>query len=344
MKKRGGEGLTRLRRENAAYWLVRLQAEDLDEHEYEKFKTWLTSNEKNTTEFAAVTHLWNSMDDIESADRIEHLAFATNERKWEQPSSRRRIGTRMVAGLALLCLLPIGFTLLSRDSSQPLTYSTATGENRTVLLEDGSVIHLNTRTTLRWQFDEDIRRVDLIEGEALFDVTPEADRPFVVHAGAGMVRVLGTRFNVHRKNGTDVVVTVLEGRVEVADVDVHISEPNWQRSLTANQKVQYRDAGLASEVTETVAVESVSWRDGVMIIEDQTLVEIVAELNRYSKRRIVILDPSLSDLRAGGVVSVRDIRAALEFFENSGVFRLIETSDSFLLTTTLPTDGGDGEA
>ena len=341
MKKRGGEGLTRLRRENAAYWLVRLQADDLDEHEYEKFKTWLTSNEENTTEFAAVTHLWNGMDDIESADRIEHLAFATNERKWEQPSSRRRIGTGMVAGLALLCLLPIGFTLLSRDSSQPLTYSTATGESRTVLLEDGSVVHLNTRTTLRWQFDEGIRRVDLMVGEALFDVTPEADRPFVVHAGAGMIRVLGTRFNVHRKNGSDVVVTVLEGRVEVADVDVHISEPNWQRSLTANQAVQYRDAGLASEVTETVAAESVSWRDGVMIIEDRTLVEIVAELNRYSERRIVILDPSLSDVRAGGIVSVRDIRAALEFFENSGVFRLIETSDSFLLTTTLPTDGDE---
>ena len=344
MKMRDAKSETRSRRDSAAYWLVRLQTEDVDELEYEKFKTWLTSNEENTAEFAAVTHLWDSMDDIESADRLEHLAFATNERKGDQPSSRRRIGTGMVAVLTLLCLIPIGFTFLSRDSSRPLTYSTATGENRTVLLDDGSVVHLNTRTTLRWQFHEDIRRVDLIKGEALFDVTPEADRPFVVHAGAGMVRVLGTRFNVHRKNGTDVVVTVLEGRVEVADVDVHISEPNWQRSLTANQKVQYRDAGLASEVTETVAVESVSWRDGVMIIEDQTLVEIVAELNRYSKRRIVILDPSLSDLRAGGVVSVRDIRAALEFFENSGVFRLIETSDSFLLTTTLPTDGGDGEA
>ncbi len=124
-------------------------------------------------------------------------------------------------------------------------------------------------------------------------------------------------------------------------VDVHISEPNWRRSLTANQTVLYRDAGLASEVAETVAAESVTWRDGVMIIEDQTLVEIVAALNRYSERRIVILDPSLSDVRAGGVVSVRDIRAALEFFENSGVFRLIETSDSFLLTMALPPDGGD---
>ena len=115
--------------------------------------------------------------------------------------------------VCLLCILPIGFTLLSRDSSQPLTYSTAKGENRTVLLDDGSVVYLNTRTTLSWQFDEDIRRVDLVEGEALFDVTPEVYRPFVVHAGAGVVRVLGTRFNVHRKNGSDVVVTVLEGRV-----------------------------------------------------------------------------------------------------------------------------------
>ena len=341
MEKQATEGLKRLRRESAAYWLVRLQAEDLDEHEHAKFKSWLVSDRGNAAEFAAVTHLWNSMDDIASADRIEHLAFATNERKWKQSISKRRIGAGLVAGLALLFLLPIGFTLLSRDSSEPLTYSTATGENKTVLLEDGSVVHLNTRTTLQWHHDEGIRRVDLIEGEALFDVIPDADRAFVVHAGAGMVRVLGTRFNVHRKNGSDVVVTVLEGRVEVADVDVHISEPNWQRSLTANQTVLYRDAGLASEVAETVAAESVTWRDGVMIIEDQTLVEIVAALNRYSERRIVILDPSLSDVRAGGVVSVRDIRAALEFFENSGVFRLIETSDSFLLTMALPPDGGD---
>ena len=341
MKKRVEEILTRSRHGRAAYWLVRLQSEDIDELEYGKFRSWLSSNEENAAEFAAVTHLWNSMDDMESADRNEHLAFATNERKWHQPGSRRRFGTGMVAAFALLFILPIGFTFLGRDGSQPPTYSTATGENRTVLLDDGSVVHLNTRTTLRWQFDEDMRRVDLIEGEALFDVTPEADRPFVVHAGAGVVRVLGTRFNVHRKNGSDVVVTVLEGRVEVADVDTHLSGPNWQRSLTANQTVQYRDAGLASEVTETVASETVSWRDGVMVIDDQTLVEIVAELNRYSQRRIVILDPSLSDVRAGGVVSVRDVRAALEFFENSGVFRLIETSDSFLLTTTLPSDGDE---
>lgn len=340
MKKQAEKVLMPSRHGRAAYWLVRLLSENLDELEYEKFKSWLSSSEENTAEFASVTHLWNSMEDIASADRIELLAFETNEGKWDQPNSRRRFGTGMVAVIAFLCILPIGFTLLSRDSSQPLTYSTAAGENRTVLLDDGSVVYMNTRTTLSWQLDEDMRRVDLVEGEALFDVTPEAYRPFVVHAGAGVVRVLGTRFNVHRMNGSDVVVTVLEGRVEVADVDAHLSGPNWQRSLTANQKVQYRDVGLASEVTETVAAESVSWRDGVIVIDNRTMAEIVAELNRYSERRIVIRDPALTDIRAGGVVSIRDIRAALEFFENSGVFRLIETPDSFLLTTTVRTDGG----
>jgi len=327
------DNVVRSRCENAAHWLVRLQNEELDEIEHDTFKAWLASDRKNAEEFAVITHLSNIMEDIESGDKDDHLAFATNERESRQSRSRHRIGTGLAASLALLGLIAAGGSLLSRGGPEQITYSTGTGENRTVLLDDGSVIHLNTRTELRWLIDDRTRQVDLIEGEALFDVVPEADRPFVVQAGAGMLRALGTRFNVYRKSRTAVVVTVLEGQVEVSDVDEHVSEPNWQRNLTANQEVLYRDAGLASEVKETVATESISWRDGVMVIEDQTLSEVIEELNRYSRRRIVILDPTLNDVRTGGIVSVRDIRATLEFFETGGVFKLVETPDSYLLTT-----------
>ena len=106
-----------------------------------------------------------------------------------------------------------GALALLQPSDEPI--STAVGEQRSITLADGSLIKLNTRTTIRHRFDESTRRVELIEGEALFDVARDEQRPFIVTAGATEVRVLGTSFNVYKQSDLEATVSVLEGRVTV---------------------------------------------------------------------------------------------------------------------------------
>src|SRR5260221_5540279 len=94
------------------------------------------------------------------------------------------------------------------------SYSTDVGERRSLTLDDGSTVDLNARSKVRIEFSKAERRVDLIEGQALFQVAKNMDRPFIVKSGEATVRAVGTQFDVDRK-ATGTTVTVLEGRVVV---------------------------------------------------------------------------------------------------------------------------------
>lgn len=97
----------------------------------------------------------------------------------------------------------------------PGTYTTGIGEQRAVILADGSVVELNARTRLRVHLSGTERRVELLEGQALFHVAKDAQRPFIVRSADMVVRAVGTQFDVYRKRaGT--IVTVVEGRVVVS--------------------------------------------------------------------------------------------------------------------------------
>jgi len=180
------------------------------------------------------------------------------------------------------------------------------------------------------------RRAILHQGEALFDVEPDPDKPFVVEAGSGIVRVLGTRFNVYRKPDSEVVVTVLEGEVAVADeaveLDEQLSPITWQHNLVANQEITYSDNGVKEQVAETDAEKKVSWREGVLLIDDQPLVDVVAEISRYSDRRIVILDTRLNQIRFGGAVSIADIRKALSVLEQVAPIQVSDSKDGYTIS------------
>ena len=210
-------------------------------------------------------------------------------------------------------------------------YTTRTGETRTVTFEDGSVAYLNTRTELKWQGDKAERRVAFAQGEALFDVVRDDRRPFRVVLDNSEILVLGTRFNVYRKNDGEVTVTVIEGKVKVKELGQGEQHPAWQRELTANQRIVFRPLGLMRDVQETKAESAVKWREGIFEIKDQPLSEFLEELTRYTDQRIVIRDPRIAQLHVGGAFSVRDVRKTLTRLEKLAPLRVAESGDTFML-------------
>jgi transmembrane sensor len=118
-----------------------------------------------------------------------------------------------VAAAAVAFAVVIGGAVWWQANRYPL-YSTDIGERRSITLTDGSTVDLNARSKLRIEFSSAERRVELLDGQALFQVAKDKQRPFIVHSGDATVRAVGTQFDVYRKD-SGTTITVLEGRVAV---------------------------------------------------------------------------------------------------------------------------------
>ncbi|MEJ0034764.1 MAG: FecR domain-containing protein [Gammaproteobacteria bacterium] len=237
-----------------------------------------------------------------------------------------------VAALLVLVVAIIAYRFLPgvlTPDVPAIRYATAVGEIKTLTLPDGSEVRLNTNSAVRVAFPGKARVIQL-DGEAYFKVAPDPRRPFVVYAGRFSVKALGTAFAVHAlENGVDLTVTA--GHVELASLkeppaDVAsrgvapTDHAETRVSLLKGQHAYFHGESKLIESLDTQALEErLSWRDGMLIFDNDRLSDIVAELNRYSTTRIVISEPATQDLRLGGYFKVRDIGSILETLRGYGL-------------------------
>ncbi len=298
-------------RQRAAHWTVRLDDPEMSDAERGDFQRWVLADPRHATEFRVHLACGGMSAALPEDDRAR-LNAVVAARSAASAITRRRVW--QVAALAasvLLVVAAIGWSLLRSGTLRVESYVTRTGEARTVTFQDGSVAYLNTRTQLKWLGNKDDRRVSLIEGEALFDVVHDAAHPFRVMLDNSEIRVRGTRFDVYRKADGDVVVTVLEGKVEVQELEQSSGRSAWQRELHPDQQITYRPIGLIRDVHATTALNVVKWREGLLQFEDQPVSSVLDELTRYTDQRILIRDPRIAQKRIGGALSIRDVRGAL---------------------------------
>jgi transmembrane sensor len=218
----------------------------------------------------------------------------------------------------------------------PGRYSTGVGEQRTIKLEDGSTIALNTNTAIRVELTDTLRRVSLLQGEALFTVAKDPGRPFRVLSDRAIAQAIGTSFVV-RRNDSDTVVTVIEGQVAVARFD--------QIDLAATGEVPPEalrlSAGVRAEVVarqiQTSAVPNLAavtaWKSGRLIFEGEALSEVVAEFNRYNRVQIVLEDSTLSAEQLSGVFDADNPQALVRFLERANVIEAAQASDDRIILT-----------
>lgn len=232
-------------------------------------------------------------------------------------------------------------------------YATAVGQQRTATLGDGSEIMLNTNSQIKVDYGNGYRQVHLLQGEALFTVAKDAERPFRVYAGNGRIEALGTAFSVYL-NGADVNVTVTEGRVSLASmkaprpkmVPPSASAPpareapgsgpdvddGWVESLgtlSAGQVATIRSSAVEAAVGSVSALQTLvpiapeelaqrlAWREGVLMFSGDTLEDVVKELSRYTTVVIEIPDPAVRNMRVGGRFPVGETETMLAALETN---------------------------
>ncbi len=251
------------------------------------------------------------------------------------------------AGLFLAGVAAVGIAMAVGLRSLGTVYETAPGESRIFVLADGSRLHLNSETRVRARFRGKRRDLELAKGEAMLDVVHDTTRPFHITARGAVAQALGTQFDV-RLDGGNLVVTVKEGRVRLLADDQagsHAGGVEINRSESASVDVggARRFINL-HKLSELESRQRLAWT-GWVELSATPLREAVAKFNRANTTQIVIDDPTLSDVRLGGVMSVIDPVSFVKALRNVGVTAVdarVGESSVFHLArapASVPTDG-----
>ena len=204
----------------------------------------------------------------------------------------------MLAALAASVMLTLGGAYAWFVSGQSKSYATEIGGLQSVPMNDGSRLVLNTDTRLRVTLRRGERRVDLDSGEAYFEVVKDPERPFEVWARGKRVVVIGTKFSV-RNTLDGLQVVVIDGRVRLED-PLPGAQPQVAY-VNAGEVARAEATGIHLEDLSPGATnDSVSWQRGVVIFRDRPIRDVILEFNRYSVRKIVIVDPSIADIHFSG--------------------------------------------
>ena len=304
---RSSEDLERVA--EAARWSERLASCAAESPLRAECARWRAADARNAAAFADVQATLRLAREARHDEAIMLLRRETARRTAR--AGRRRPRWAMAAGIA--AFLSLSGMLAWRSFDPAVTgevYRTAAGERSTIALADGSTMTLNTRSRVRSEYSRRERRLVLESGEAIFEVAKDPRRPFVVIAGGQAVTAHGTVFDVRLRPG-QVDVALLEGSIVVKP---EAAPAGAGTRVQPGQRL--RIEGGAVSLTEIAKLEQVaSWRSGIVIFEDTTLLAAVAEMNRYGAKPIRLADPGLANLRLSGSFRIDRPDAFLEALE-----------------------------
>jgi transmembrane sensor len=211
------------------------------------------------------------------------------------------------------------------------TYSTGIGEQRTVILADGSTVTLNAITKVRVRITQQVREVDLLQGQALFHDVEDKTRPFIVRSDGTTIRAIGTQFDVY-KRAERTVVTVVEGEVAVAEAglaDPQNAPPGLTRVLlTAGEQVIATPRQIKKSEDADLSAAT-AWVERRLVFDNTPLEEVANQFNLYSTRRLVIVDPALRAVGISGAYSSADPNSLIGFLRAQPNLIVTETSREF---------------
>ena len=293
----------------AADWFGRRQFWAWSEEEQVELDAWLAESLAHQVAYWRLAGAW---------DRTERLnAIAAPMRvKTVQDQTQRgwpRAALMLAGAAAVLAVVAIGWQTQWPIGRQIATYSTRTGEMKTVTLADGSSIDLNTNTVLSIDLRGNGRAVRLQKGEAYFQVRHDSAHPFTVAVGDRRITDLGTKFVV-RENKDRVQVSLIEGKAKLdsaigATADAVILVPG-------DVAVASRKSLIVSRKAAKVLSERLSWRSGMIAFDNATLGDAASEFNRYNRVQLVITDPAVARIPIAGKFPTNGVNRFADVIEH----------------------------
>lgn len=283
--------------EEASRWLAALDAGPPGAEQEAAFNEWIEADIRHRVAYLRLEEAWRRADRLREVRPLDGpvdpdlLKPERAPRRWPLALAASFIVGLVAAGY-LFAQLRLGWQ----------HYETPVGGFSRIVLEDGSVIDLNTDSTLEVRLDKDSRDVRLLRGEGRFQVAHDPARPFVVSAADADVRAVGTAFTVRLHEAERVDVVVSEGAVAIESSRVQRSPP-----VKAGEVAVLLPDRLSVSRVEPHQIESrLAWTSGKLQFRGDSLGLAVAEFNRYNRRQLKLGDPSLAELRVGGTFNATD--------------------------------------
>jgi len=319
MNNPGGLDQARLRAlSEASAWRVRLteaRAESSTELE-----SWLAAHPANAEAWTDVQTPWHVLGEAAAtpevwAARSDALRRARQGHgwRWRVTQIDRRVGVGLVAASAAAIL--VFATLVALPPTDD--YRAPVGERQTVTLKDGSRVTLDSNSEVKVRYTAGARQLQLLRGQARFDVAHDTSRPFTVQARNETVVATGTAFNIDLQ-GPKVLVTLIQGHVTIL---IHARAaplmPVGSRlraapsiALVAGQ--QLITTPSASPKIEVASLDKISaWQSGQLIFDDETLASVAERVSRYTHHPITV-DADVAALRISGVFNTGEVSAFVD--------------------------------
>ncbi|MCW2294694.1 transmembrane sensor [Pseudomonas sp. BIGb0408] len=297
-------------RHTALDWLLRVQQSPEDTGLRSDLAAWLSIDDSHAEAYRKAERVWRITGMAQAA------ALADEPQAPPQPTlaahttaavpparPRRRRWPGLLAGALAACLAvviaPGAYIALQSD------YRTGLGQQRTVELEDGSRIHLDSESAISVDYSDGQREVCLLAGQAFFEVAPDQARPFSVDARPLRITVTGTAFNVALRQ-TGLAVAVQHGSVRVEENDTTLAD-----ALSAGDRLRWQRG--SHEVTrDTLPVSQIAaWQKGQLVVRDARISDVLEELRPYLPGKVSLRDAALGEQRITGVYALADPDAAL---------------------------------
>lgn len=354
----------------AYQWLIKFDSDaPPTENEVNAWHEWLNRSPAHKREWQRINVFWNDADVMKAlaiplSKARKRSVFVWLRELLALPLIYQRVGVLtgvfslgICVVFGVLSIINID-ALLNSSRVKNGTYGTVIGQQKTKTLSDGTLLQMNTDSQVRIEYNDKLRKIFLLRGEAHFNVAENVDRPFEVYAGNGMVRAVGTAFAVYFGDN-ELKVIVNEGKVDLAALEVataardkpvihevvnvdaeynKYSSPGYGKlgSLVAGQSAVFNSAAAndtAAEIEELSQAELariLSWRTGFLVFNGDSLSDVVKELGRYTSITIEVVDPALNDIRVGGRFKVNELDAVFDVLEVSFGMRIKRINDQHI--------------
>jgi transmembrane sensor len=274
-------------RAEAAAWLARLRSERHTAEDQHAFQEWLGSDREHATAFEMLNAVWDAAGPVRP------------DLRGKIPCVDRNISRRAVFG-GVATVVGLGGVLLLTESAQANFYRTEIGEQKHVVLRDGSELFLDTNTKVVIALDKKRRKAALEYGCANFRLASDASRPFAVNVADYIVVGNQSIFDVSR-DGEESSILLLQGQ---AAVESNQTGATSSRVLNGGERLTTFRKSVKLDKPDLVPL--LAWHTGQAVFQDETLLQAAHDMNRYSTVHIEIVDPRIQDLKISGVYRVGD--------------------------------------
>jgi len=328
----------------AAEWLVRLR--DATPQDKAAFSAWLLESRRHVRNLLLLLAMEKELGGLDPEHRHDIDALLVQARATPvphpatlsvprpavgaNPAGRKRRWALTAAGIAAALIMAVTVNLHMR---RPVEYVTATGEQRSVKLPDGSLVHLNTRSRLTLNFSPSRRDVRLIDGEAFFVVQHDASRPFRVITDTAVAQAVGTQFNVYSHDAAT-TISVVEGRVQVSAAGAHDAVAAVEPPLAPLSAGQTLTLAHDGRITRRAAVDPTTitaWRERRLSFQDDSLATIVAQLNRYNTLQIHLEGEELQQRTFTGVLDAEKPESLLRLLSKEGDLSFVQRGNEIVV-------------